>query len=112
MNITLFHDYDPDGSIRPVWLSIEFEESPRDESAKYIDVSHYETCDVMNFEDDVSGCSVHMGELLAGDSNHIGINIEKIKQRVGDDYSMIKRFILLVSDVVEVMAISKNLYGV
>lgn len=108
---TLYYDYDPDGSKRPVWLTIPFDhEQQTDEYVPfYVDAQDYEAEYVGELNDDWIGCSVQLEELVVGKKqNEFGIKLHKIIDRVGD-LSGIDRFIIQVSDIVEVMAYSKTL---
>jgi hypothetical protein len=116
MNITLFHDYEPDGSIRPVWLTLDFGifGVPWTQKKIYFDASKYKVCDVHDFIDDVIGCQVHLNELMLTHlgENYIGINLNAIEERLtyaGIDPIRIERFIIQVRDIDEVLAVNQIL---
>ena len=115
MKVRLFHDYEPDGSIKPIWLGIDFEGGvPWTQKSIKVDVSNYELQDIYDFEDHIIGCSIELGELMAsylGDT-YLGFNLEAIQERLmvqGMDPMKIERFIMLVSDVTEVLATNQFL---
>lgn len=108
---TLYYDYEPDGSRRPVWLTIPFDNEKHADKYTpfYVDAQDYVAEYVGDLNDDWVGCSVYLEELAVGaNPNEFGVKTNKIADRVGE-LSGIERFIVQVSDIVEVMSYSKSL---
>jgi len=56
------------------------------------------------------GASVCMNELVSGRNNHeFGINLLSLNYRVGEDFGSIKRLIILISYIVEILAMSQQI---
>lgn len=111
MKVTLIYDYNPDGSKRPVWLLIDLsdEELTEHEKTLYVDVRKPKSEFVGTFDDDFLGCSVCLNELTTGRTNkEFGIDLLTLRQRI-NNFENVHRFIVLASDVAEVMAISESI---
>lgn len=110
MNLTLYYDHEPDGTKRPLWISVDTSEVNWDEPVYYVNCSAYDTCDVYSFFDDVFGLSIHLEELVINyeSKRQFGIDLERLKHRIGEeiDPGEIERFMVQVVDVVEVLNIT------
>lgn len=108
---TLYYDYEPDGSKRPVWLCVPFDYNlvTDDYIPFHIDCDNFSRDFVGDFDDSVSGCSVHLQEITLGmRHNEIGVKINDIKNRIGQEIYTIERLILQVCDVAEVLSSAGN----
>lgn len=111
----LFYDYNPDGSERPVWLGIDIDVIPWQQSTLYIDVQSVYKKDIYDFHDDIIGCSVYLDELLLSSyfPNQLGINLSSIQERLltqGMDSHLIKRLIVQVCDVKNILMIGEVMF--
>jgi hypothetical protein len=110
MNLTLVCDYNPDGSERPVWLLVDLDERLHVDSRKslYVNVSEYRKEFVGTFSDENMGVSVCMNELVSGRNNReFGIDLLSLQCRIGEDFGSIQRLIILISNIVEILAMSQ-----
>jgi hypothetical protein len=108
----LYYDYQPDGSQRPVWMCVPFDQSNvvDEYTPMYVNIEKYEPIFIGDFDDSVRRCSVLLQEIVVGrNNNEIGIKLIDIKNRIGD-LSVIEEMIMLVSDVTEIIACSKNMF--
>jgi hypothetical protein len=65
---------------------------------------------VSDFYDELARCSVYLGDLALGCRHgEIGINIDSIRERTGGSIDGIDYFMLLVSDVTELLGIQKSM---
>jgi hypothetical protein len=111
MNPTVIYDFNPDGTERPVWLKVDFDESLSNfpEKILYIDVAKYNTEFIGTFSDENMGASVIMNELVSGRNNHeFGIDLLSIISRVREESSSIRRLIILISNITEILAYSET----
>jgi hypothetical protein len=108
----LYYDYQPDGSQRPVWLCVPFNQScvVDEYTPMYVNIEKYKPIFIGDFDDSVRRCSVLLQEIVVGrNNNEIGIKLIDIKNRIGD-LSVIEEMIMLVGDVTEIIACSKNMF--
>lgn len=104
---------EPDGSVRPVWLSVSIRDGAigDKEHILYVDVKNYESCSIDEFYDGLARCSVSLGELVTGAHNsQIGIYLDPIRERFGGSLEGIDCFMLLVADVIEILGIQKSMF--
>lgn len=109
MKKTVHYDYH-DGQLVPIWAIIHFEPAEIDwDSTWYIPVeTPFEKQEMDAYSDEMMGVSVLISDLVVsyGYSNHYGIHLPYIKERIekhSADIMDVKQFVIQVSDIEELL---------